>query len=174
MEVRVRCIPRWLRAALLTLGLPVVGAGCRSASARSGATGPVSSVFEALAAAEADSTIPLIVGATSHQPNSRTTYPLLTRLADLLEAANPGREAELALGRGDRRLLAVEGYALYAPGAVGPTELLRQQGRLRILAHTSDSVIGDEHARYNRVAATFAKAYNCELLRRLGEPSDCR
>ena len=183
LNMGVRCPPCFtdVRRGLMSLPrclllVAMVGAvtSCAApASERAASTGARRSVFEELAVVQADTSLALIVGKRSHHPEDQVRSPMLARLASVLEAADPEWEARRALGSGDRRLLAVQGYALHAPGVPGSTEHLRQAGRLRTLAHTSDSWLSEDEARYNRAAARFAHGYNCALLRLLAEPSEC-
>jgi hypothetical protein len=93
--------------------------------------------------------------------------PDFRRMADSLNRADVVTAVDVALKKGDRRLLGVMGYALVVPGVPRDEEVtLREKHGVRILEHTSDARHGEDHAAWNDAAARYAERYNRELLRR--------
>jgi hypothetical protein len=94
--------------------------------------------------------------------------PAALAAADSLGRLDPGREVEAALRHGDRRLLGVQGYALYAPGVPPEEERdFRRRYGVRVIAGTGDNQVGEEGERFNRAAHEWATRYNQALLKRL-------
>ena len=98
--------------------------------------------------------------------------PDYRRMADSLDRADVVRAVDLALSRGDRRLLGVMGYVLIVPAVPRDQEVeLREKHGVRVLDHTSDAMHGEDHAAWNASAARYAERYNRELLRRRIPPT---
>lgn len=87
-------------------------------------------------------------------------------------ARDPGRMAESAFARGDRRLMAVNDStnALLVPPVVNRCIINRYD--TRIIPGTDGMTINPAHARYRQLAAERAERYNSVLIRRLGIAPD--
>lgn len=76
----------------------------------------------------------------------------------------PELAAARALGRRDRRFLAVQSFTTL----VEPVDVVWElRHGVRVVPGTSDRIIGDDALRYNQEAYCYAFRYNAELLRRL-------
>ena len=81
---------------------------------------------------------------------------------------DPGRLAEAAFARGDRRLMAVNDStnALVVPPVLN--RCIINEYDTRIIPGTDGMTINPAHARYRQLAAERAERYNNVLIRRLG------
>lgn len=86
----------------------------------------------------------------------------LARLRD-----DPIRTAEQAVARGDRRLLAVNGYTRWTPGALDYS--LRTKYGYRTLENTSDTPDDASCAAYQDAATAYAERYNGRVLQLVSE-----
>jgi hypothetical protein len=92
--------------------------------------------------------------------------PELAQRADSLAKLNPEREARAAIARGDLRFIAVCGYAC-VPVGIPLDRVLRtrdslalRSDSLRSIDGTSDSIVNEDVARLDEVAARYAGSYN--------------
>jgi hypothetical protein len=69
-------------------------------------------------------------------------------------------DAQAAIGRGDRRLLAVYGFTVEVPGATEKVPVLREKYGLRILQGTGDAIKDPRDQALNKMARQYAKKYN--------------
>ena len=83
-------------------------------------------------------------------------------LRDSLATADPSREAQAAIARGEYHLLGVLGEALSVPGL--STDWSKYQPGIYILPATGDVIEGDDHAAYLQVAHQYAEHYNRAVL----------
>lgn len=74
---------------------------------------------------------------------------------------NPVSEAKAALARGDRRLLAVQGYSTTLPGVDDATFMATMdRGDFVIIDDTTDYIETQEQARFKERAEKYAAQYN--------------
>jgi hypothetical protein len=86
------------------------------------------------------------------------------RPLDSLKHLKPKHEVRLAVGRGDRRYLALEsGGILGVPDSVA-AEAFRLSSFRRI-RWTADFSTGKQHERWQALAASYTARYNAELWR---------
>lgn len=76
-------------------------------------------------------------------------------------ARDPAKAADLAVERGNRRLLAVREYAVWAPGAT--RQLMSQRG-YTVLPNTSDNPADASCEYYQDEAKVYAEGYNRRVL----------
>lgn len=98
-------------------------------------------------------------------------YPTVSARISLyrLESANPVADAERALAQGDSSLAAVDLFRIHVPGfdAASDSAVLAGCALHRVGRYTSD-LMGSFPERYNGAAMAYAKAYNEQILRRVG------
>lgn len=82
---------------------------------------------------------------------------------------DPIRAAEDAVGRGDRRLLAVNGYTRWTPGALDYS--LRTKYGYRTLENTSDTPDDASCVAYQDAAIAYAERYNGRVLQLVPDPA---
>ena len=63
---------------------------------------------------------------------------------------------------GDLRFVGIRGYAVEVPG-VGENKLTQEQG-VRIIEGTSDAITGEQAAKFQEKAKSYAEKYNRLLL----------
>jgi hypothetical protein len=90
----------------------------------------------------------------------------LVRRADSLAALDPQRELEAALARGDRRFIAICGYACNPPGLTNRQLSSIRPEQLNKIDGTSDNLTPGV-ARLNTAAYDYALKYNTLLLARI-------
>ena len=81
-----------------------------------------------------------------------------------LKPSNAAADAKNALSRGDKRLLAVYGYALELPGIDGDLAKMRAIYGLRLLQGTSDAYKDEQERAFNESARLYAAAYNRVII----------
>jgi hypothetical protein len=91
----------------------------------------------------------------------------LTETLASLNLANPIADLERNLELGDRRFIAINGYACFAPGAEKAEQPWSPRFGKHCLAGTSDDVEGEAHLALIAKATKYARDYNAELLRRI-------
>ena len=102
------------------------------------------------------------VGSEAHRSSGSSEIQLGLKVAVPVQAGTA--DAKSALVKGDRRLVAVHGYATEAPGYVGvPSDY---EAGFRIVADTGDIVRGPLHRAYLQRARRYALAYNRVILSR--------
>lgn len=82
---------------------------------------------------------------------------------------DPIRAAEDAVRRGDRRLLAVNGYTRWTPGALDYS--LRTKYGYRTLENTSDTPDDASCVAYQDAAIAYAERYNRRVLQLVRDPT---
>lgn len=82
---------------------------------------------------------------------------------------DPIRAAEETVGRGDRRLLAVNGYTRWTPGTLDYS--LRAKYGYRTLENTSDTPDDASCVAYQDAAITYAERYNGRVLQLVPDPA---
>jgi hypothetical protein len=102
--------------------------------------------------------------AVQHPEPSRDSDSPGVRSLRWLDSADPHRDLNDALARGDTRFVGVYGYTAVIPG-VERSEVIRHGVRYR--RGTSDALEGREHARLNRLAFEYARQYNETLAKHL-------
>ena len=82
-----------------------------------------------------------------------------------LENGDPVEEATAARQRGDRRLLAVQAFSLYAPGAPAPYDHRPYEWAdgVRVIPFTSDAPYWGWERRLMRAAQSYALRYNAVI-----------
>ncbi len=80
-----------------------------------------------------------------------------------LERADPARDLQAALLRGDKRFVGVMGFALEVPGVEDYYEHYKSYG-VRVIEGTSDFIENDDIRRLNELAYKYALRYNRLLL----------
>ena len=82
-----------------------------------------------------------------------------------VEGANPDKDAEHALARGQRKYMAVGGYILYIPGTAS-TEYFRATSEkdYSLIEGTSDGFCNERHKLLNDRAFKYAESYNTYII----------
>jgi hypothetical protein len=86
-----------------------------------------------------------------------------------LNLRHPDQDLEAALKSGDHRFVCVYGITEKAPGVEELDNAALQRQGMRCLEGTSDAVESPAHDELIRQAISYARDYNVELLRRIGE-----
>lgn len=83
-----------------------------------------------------------------------------------LEHADPIKDAEAAHNAGDRRLLALYGYALEIPGLSNGRREEARRYKVVPVEGTSDFIRSESQARFQELLRKYAQEYNSSVLNR--------
>lgn len=84
-----------------------------------------------------------------------------------LDMADPIKDANLAITKGDTRLRAVHGRRLIIPGVKNNSfHQYRKQYGINIIEGTSNDIFSEEHQRLNTLARDYAKKYNRIIMKK--------
>lgn len=95
---------------------------------------------------------------------NETNFPLSGTCTEALRSLpdNPTLAADAAVKSGDIRLIAINDYSQWTPGALDPR--LREKHGLIVLKKTSDTPRDSSCEDYQKVAMDFAEQYNRRVL----------
>ena len=113
-----------------------------------------------------------IIGCSTPRPHATTAHdwsndPFIAAISQY-GTADPVQDCRRAKRSGDRRFLAVRGYATELPGLDTSRDavLIRRHG-FRIIEGTSDAITKPEHKLLNAIARHYATGYNLYLRENL-------
>ena len=102
-------------------------------------------------------------GAQTEEFRQVCKEPSLAILCEIKPEEAAG-DAEQALRRGDRRLLAIKSYGLSIVGTNLDIVRIQEKYGYRVLADISDVFVDDEHRKLAERVVEYAKNYNISII----------